>query len=184
MGWVYAIECAPTKELYIGSTKLSPRFRYYNHKADLKTGRGPPLLQAAYNTYGWESLRLIPLKEFPDDELRSREYEAIAKVQPALNMNLLTDPTVYARARQSGVSKYLVHARAARGLTGEALVAQPYANKKRFEVRGEMLTVPEIAERYGLKVSTVYPRASSGLSGEDIIRVGRRPRRTRRLISI
>ena len=184
MGWVYAIECVPTGELYIGSTTMTPRFRFYNHKTDLKHGRGSPLLQAAYNAHGWESLRLVPMKEFPDDQVRERETEAIAKVKPALNMKELNDPSVYEQGRAAGVSKALLHSRALRGLTGAELISPPYANKKRYEVRGEMLTAPEIAAKYGLKETTVRARASGGQLGEEIIRKGRRCRRTRLVIDL
>lgn len=172
MGWVYVIECVPTGEVYIGSTKNSVHKRFLAHQTNMRTRRSSPELQTRYDKHGLASFRFTPLKEFPDEELADREREIIAAVNPTLNHQL----TPLAKAsRESNPSKrpnkLTISNRARRGLVGAALTASPYANKKRYEVRGEMLTANEIADKYKLNLSTVRQRCSSGLIEAYVRRV-------------
>ena len=173
MGWIYAIECIPTKEFYIGSTRLPIATRFRAHHTAFRRGRNSPALQAAYDEYGLDNLRFTQLREFPDTELARREGEAIDAVKPALNINTRAPQVDQIGVKRSGARTTTIQARARRGLTGDALYAPPYANKKRYEVRGEKLTANEIAEKYDLNLATVRARASSGYVGDEIIRGSR-----------
>ena len=164
MGWVYALRCVPTGELYVGSTHMDLQERHRRHQSALWFGNAPPSLQERYDEYG-DVFEMIPLKSFPSDQLDQREREAILRLRPALNRNV---PNV-------GVSPALARYRRDRGI---AMDAPKYGPRRRCMVRGEMLTAPEIAERYDLPQVLVRGRMGNGEDGERIIR--RRSTHTRR----
>ena len=171
MGWIYSIECVPTKELYIGATRLPVEKRFIAHQTNMRNGRSSPALQDRYDKYGLMNLKFTPLKEFSDGDLADREREIIAAVRPALNHQLTPSA---AQPREASPLKHphklTIRNRARRGLVGAALTASPYTNKRRYEVRGEMLTANEIAEKYNLNLNTVRSRCSSGLIEDYIYR--------------
>jgi hypothetical protein len=65
--WIYAIECIPTGQIYVGQTgKPNPCWRWSEHVVQLRNGISQsPLLQSTWNT-------------FPD--LTQWQFRALAKV--------------------------------------------------------------------------------------------------------
>lgn len=191
MAWVYAIECVPTGELYIGSTNTTPNARFGQHRHALKSRKtcASPLLQAAYDKHGMGALRFIPLKEFPEAEVREREAEAIRKVQPALNMVKYATRTRSLKqlkriARETGLPPSTVRARDAYGWTDEEMGCAPHANKIKYLVDGEELSAPDLAAKYGVKEMTIRNRAHSGFTGDALVasRYGNRGRRRKKYL--
>ncbi len=161
MGGVYLIRCKPTGEIYVGGTVNSFATRFTYHRRDLakRTGKNP-LLQERYNHYGPDAFEYVPLREFLSREVRTREIEAIRRLQPALNtMTYKTPPAVSPQLRLY---------RERRGLD---LQKPPNSVRGRcFEVRGEMLTPDEIAAKYGVDRDLVVQRAYRGVVGEKLIK--------------
>lgn len=71
---IYKISFKSTEKVYIGQS-ISIESRWNSHKSALASGKGPPKLQDAYNTYGIKSFEV--LLECSISELNSLEKEAI-----------------------------------------------------------------------------------------------------------
>lgn len=83
-----------------------------------------------------------------------------ATLSEIVKMTKLSYATIYARIRK--------------GYRGEDLVNTNLRKKiglfgKKVEVRGKMMTAPEIAKKYNIPAITVYRRIESGYTGEDLI---------------
>lgn len=152
MGWLYMIRCRTSGEYYIGASTRELRFRFAEHRTQL--GRGVctiPLLQAAHDRYGEDSLDYVPLREFPDAELLQREREAIETLKPALNTDAARGRKPYQRwplivvqgeemsmedaARKFDIVYQTIRARYRKGVRGDALVAPPHAAPRKPYVR-------------------------------------------------
>jgi len=141
---------------YVGGTTMLFEKRFDRHRAMLRRGDGPRLLQACYDLYGEENLSFEPLKAFPPEEVAAREKEAIEHLKPDLNIYL--QPTHIARPRGrsraaetfvhggvehtaqtlaevTGLKASTIHARRLRGLTGAALVASPHRGPRKTYTR-------------------------------------------------
>ncbi len=140
---VYMIRVGATGDFYIGGTTLSFDDRFMRWRSWLRRQKAPALLQRAWNEHA-ETFEFVPLKAFPLDEVHEREREAIMRLQPPLNVYVPTGRprkqhvmtkartgafmfdgrmmTLSEIARRTGISRDTLKARAARGLTGPALV--------------------------------------------------------------
>ena len=149
---IYMIVCLPTGERYIGGTTRSIHRRFVEHQTALRRGVcRTPRLQAAYDEHGPSAFDYIPLKNFPPEEVAIREKEAIDTLKPALNIALARGKGRYARwdeieiggqcytvtgaARAFGLEPNTIRLRIKRGLTGEALIAQPHKAPRKAYVR-------------------------------------------------
>ncbi len=137
---VYMIRCRANGWYYIGGTEMNFETRFSRHRAMLRRGKGPRLLQACYDLHGEEGFDYVPLKHLAPQDVARYEREAIEKLKPDLNV-------------------YGVRVGAPRGHSADAPT---------YEVKGEYLTTPEIAARYGLKEATVRKRVQRGIRGDDL----------------
>lgn len=144
---VYYIRCVPTGDMYVGGTKVTIRARLGQHKSCLKHGKSFPEMQKLWDEYGRHQFDFCALKAFPADQVKDREKEAIRRLQPSLNKYL--DPAKRAPKKQR---------------TGA------YVDRRKVEVRGEVMTHKEIALKYSLALSVVSRRIYAGDVGEQIIR--------------
>lgn len=83
-----------------------------------------------------------------------------ATLEEIMDLTNLPYATIYARIRKGYRGKQLLNSnlRKSVGTFG-----------KKYEVKGEQLTVPEIAKKYHLPAITVYRRVESGYTGEQLI---------------
>jgi hypothetical protein len=143
MAGVYMIKCRNNGMFYIGGTTYTFEERFGAHRSCMNQGKSAPRLQACFELYGPESLEFIPLKEFPPEEVAAREAEAIETLKPQLNTYKTDRPRRWP-------PRYLRTA-------------------KLYEVNGEMLSVPDLAKRYGIEEATIYTRAQRGLRGNALV---------------
>jgi len=156
------IICRHTGEYYIGGTKTSFERRFTSHRASLRGGYAVPELQRCWNNSHPDWFDFIPLFECPPNEVRAREREAIAKLNPPLN-RCRSDPTIVA-AEVAGVHRATARSRIQRGADPEAPVY------KRADVDGESLTLREVSERYGVPLALVRARYARGVRGRALVR--------------
>lgn len=164
MAGVYMIICDYTGEYYIGGTTMEFSARFACHRSALKHGYGPPLLQVCWDRRGDHNFRFVPLVELPKEEVRERELEMIRELRPALNHRLPAHDSVTLATQLTGLTRNAIRWRIR---NGKDATAAPY---KRAEVRGELLTAREIADRYGLPLKLVRERLYAGETGERMIR--------------
>jgi len=139
MSGVYVIHCKPTGELYVGGTKMEFAVRFSRHRQWLRQGGksksagGSTKLLAAWLKWGEDAFEFIPLKEFPPEQVAEREWQAIERLKPTLNIYTTNAKKL---AAEAGLTLSTIYARAQRGLTGEDLVApkqraprKPYTRK-------------------------------------------------------
>ena len=163
MPGIYMIRCIATGEIYIGATKSKFERRFANHKTALKCGRGGRELQKRYDAHGPESFEYVALQEFDVSELFDREQEAIAKLQPRMNKNVIARD-VYDAMQETGLTREAIEYRKAKG---QDLV---YGSATHAEYKGKMMRLAEISDATGLDVGTLNARYKRGDRGAALVR--------------
>ena len=167
MPGVYYIKCVPTGDLYVGGTRSTFNIMFQRHRACLRAGTAPPLLQSAWDKHGPDAFEFVAIKEFPEREVFKREKEAIERLRPALNI-CFTDRSRTHLASRIGITWQGLRYRQEK--SGKPIDAPKYGPRQRANVRGEMLTVAEISIQYNLPVKLVQGRMNNKESGERMIR--------------
>lgn len=147
---IYMIRCKAVGKYYIGGTTLSFQKRFTEHRTALAGGYAPRMLQACHDLFGLESLEFLPLRTLNPDEVAAREREAIAELQPELNIYGVRARsggsggsieingrrmTLAQASKMSGVDARTISYRKLRGLTDEALIAPPHKAPRKPYVR-------------------------------------------------
>lgn len=165
MAGIYMIICDHTGAFYIGGTRTSFAARFASHHSALRGGYAVPLLQRAWDALGEQEhwFRFVPLYECPPEEVRAREIEAIRTLKPALNHRQPTVDTTLIAA-ELGMDPASIRYRKRKGL--------PLDKPKglRSIVKGEELTLRDIAEKHGVPLQRVRERYSRGVRGDELIR--------------
>lgn len=157
---VYAIRCIPTGELYIGGTQVPFRCRFMRHQSALRTKRsGCKRLQERYDQYGEDAFEYLPLKAFLWYQVKEKEADAIAKLQPALN---IYDNREAQLARDTGLKRETIRQRIKSGWSEDELTLPPHGRALHGEVNGEMLPARKIADMTGLSIEVIRARIKRG----------------------
>ena len=82
---LYCITCAPTRQTYIGATRLSLKQRWVSHVARWKRGTNTKKLQAAYDLYGAKAFEISVLGEYSLESIGGMEKYFLLKLKPELN---------------------------------------------------------------------------------------------------
>lgn len=151
---VYTLTIRATGQQYVGgSTDVNRRFR--QHRDALRHDRHRSgWLQAAYDLGGMEAIEFKRLLTCRPEDVTFYEQRAIDELGPELN----TEP-------RAGTSLGVRRTDEQR----ERLKLRPQSQPKLLvEVKGEILSVPELAKKYGLRVVTVRARLKSGITGDAL----------------
>ena len=101
LGGIYMIQNTINGKYYIGSTKNFVK-RWLYHSKDLRINRSSSvILQRAYNKYGFENFRFIPIKVLEDltvENLLKEEQEFLDKEKPIYNS--MPNATTVGRKRE------------------------------------------------------------------------------------
>lgn len=145
---VYIITCLVTGECYVGGSGNVTR-RFQQHRYDLRHGlHKSKRLQAAWDTYGEASFSFGYAIKCAADQILVFEQRYLDALQPAFNTEKLAGASL-GTTRDEDQRK--------------RLKLRPQSIAKRYPFDGEMLTVPEIAERTGLSVPGVRARMRRGV---------------------
>jgi group I intron endonuclease len=144
MTGVYEIVCLPTNKRYIGSTTTSFKIRFAHHLHQLRNGKHHSrYLQRAWNKYGHSAFKFTPIIFCEKDKVLFYEQMLMDKFKPEFNLSPTAGNNVgVAREINTGV---------------------------KHEVRGELLTARQIAEKYGFNQGTIQFRIGKGFQNEDLI---------------
>ncbi len=148
---VYAIICTITGEMYVGSS-VDVRRRWRQHRNMLRKGRSTCTgLQQAWTEHP-EHFSFALLMECAEARLHDVEQMWLERLQPALNRD--------GRAGSALGRRLTAEQR-------EALKKRPQSTARRHQYKGELLTVPEIAQRSGMQQVTIYARLRKGVALEQ-----------------
>ena len=101
-GKIYQITNNLNDMIYIGSTCLPLRKRWYNHKKDMNNRdmtRPPRRLFQLAEQIGWNEMRIVLIEAYPcnsSDELRRREEFHLKQVPSHLRLNMMQAYTTQA----------------------------------------------------------------------------------------
>jgi len=152
---VYRIVCKPTGKLYVGSTHRHFGNRFRQHKYHLRRGdHHSPKLQAVWDKYGEAAFLFEPMI-ICSDNILEREQWALDHLEPELNIVPVAGSSVGHKLTDEQI---------------ENLKRRPQSIAKRYMVKGEMLSVPEMSEKYGVKVVTIRARLREGVTGDDLVK--------------
>lgn len=151
---VYALTCTSTGEQYIGSTiALGQRKRQHAHA--LRAGiHKSTRLQQAWERFGARAFKFRVLLVCRPEDRHMYEQLVLDAYRPAFNRS----PT----------------ATSSRGVaysdeTKERLKQRPQSSARRHLVDGQLLTVPELAEKYGVTPALIYSRLRAGVTGVALV---------------
>lgn len=178
----YAIECIPTGEMYVGSSKdIGPRWNRHRYK--LRRGVHHSVkLQEAWDKYGEAAFTVRILLECPLENLLEVEQQHIDKLSPALNVSNLAAVSVLgedsrrrvtegARAYQNRPDVKVALSRrmsdrwadpAARAALAEKVSETKRAAHAKYEYEGRKWSLAELAERFGVEKSLLHWRLKRG----------------------
>ena len=113
-GKIYQITNNLNDMIYIGSTCLPLRKRWYNHKNEMNYGKGSTrrLFQMAAQI-GWDEMRIVLVESYPcdsSDELRRREEYHLQQVPAERRLNMMhayLTPTEYVEQKRQCSARYL-----------------------------------------------------------------------------
>ena len=150
---VYTLTVFATGQQYVGGTTDLKR-RWRQHKSDLARGcHKSRTLQIAYEDGA--AIVFAQLCTCRPEDVTLYEQRAMDVLQPTLNS-----------APQAVSSRGFRMTPEQR----EGLKLRPQSvPKQRHEVNGELLSVPELASKYGLGVGTIRARLRRGLTGSALV---------------
>lgn len=133
--------------MYVGSS-VDVRRRWRQHRHRLRRNESTSTkLQAAWNAHP-DRFSFALLIECAEVELHTQEQVWFDRLQPVLNVD--------GRAGTSLGRRLTLEQR-------ERLKRRPQSQARRYAYGGEMLTIPEIAERTGMHQVTLYARVRKGI---------------------
>ena len=170
---VYLITCLPTGKQYVGSTTVSFRRRFAQHRHTLRRGdRYNPKLINAWKKYGECAFEFRPLLVCRPEDALQYEQLAIDAFQPELNVCTVAGNCVGVRhssaTRKKAVDR--AHRQWASGVHSKDQLRQRAKNRaRRYAVHGEELTIEEMVARYGVKKVTIASRLARGITGDALV---------------
>lgn len=165
---VYTITCRSTGWQYVGGSRHSLRSRFRTHRSTLRHGRGALRLQAAWDMQGEADFVFRPLLICRPEDVRLYEDIAIQALKPALNM-APTSRSVRG-LRYGRVFREHCAARNKRLWAQGVFANSPKTPvRQRYLVHGEMLSMKELAARYGIPWTTIQSRIKQGVRGDALV---------------
>lgn len=152
---VYTLTIRATGQQYVGGSKnVDHRFRQHQHRLRHDFHRSV-WLQAAYDMGGMEAIEFKRLLTCRPEDVTFYEQRAIDELKPELN--------AAPRAGSNVGIKMTDEQR-------ERLKLRPQSQPKMlFDVKGETLSAPELAKKYGLGIGTVRKRLERGVTGDALV---------------
>jgi group I intron endonuclease len=170
---VYLITCLPTGKQYVGSTTVSFRRRFAQHRHTLRRGdKYNPKLINAWKKYGECAFEFRPLLACRPEDALQYEQLVIDAFQPELNVCTVAGNCIGVRHSSATREKAVARARRqwASGVHSKDRLRQRAKNRaRRHTVHGEELTIEEMVARYGLKKVTIASRLKRGVSGDALV---------------
>lgn len=152
---VYVITCVPNGKRYVGSAAKSIAARFRQHRYRLRRGdHHSPQLQAAWNKYGEKAFHWGARDFCSPQDVLIREQRLIDALQPEFNTVPLAGNTLGFRFTTA---------------QRKALKDRPQSQATKYLVRGEYLSVSEMACKYSVLQVTIRQRLRAGMSGDDLV---------------
>lgn len=151
---VYKIECLPTGEVYVGgSVDLDRRFRQHLHLLRKKKHKSAAL-QTAWDRHTEEKFQFHRMLVCRPEDVRLYEQRALDHYQPVFNTEKI--------AGSSQGTKRTFEQR-------ERLKLRPQSTAALHLVYGQLISVPEMAKKYHLRLTTIYERLREGVVGDELV---------------
>lgn len=153
---VYTITCSVTGEQYVGGTKRSFANRFRQHRYCLRKGtHKSAALQTAWNLHGEKAFHFAPIIRCEPAAVLVHEQQMLDALKPAYNTEKLAGSSLGTRRTSE---------------QRERLKQRPQSVAKRYEVYGEMLSIPEMSAKYDIQIVTIRARLRQGWSGNDLVK--------------
>lgn len=153
---VYIITCVPTGDTYIGSTTVSFKQRFADHKGLLRRGKHHNWkVQKEWITWGSDAFTFEPIVVTRKEDAIFYEQKCLNALKPSLNLAPKAGSCL--GVKFSYQSRMLCRIK-----SGTA---------KHYDVgNGERLLISEICERTGLPRPTIKNRIKKGITGEALLK--------------
>ena len=172
LGGVYEIVCVPTGKRYVGSAARSMRRRWQKHRSLLGLGQHHSRpLQNAWKKYGADAFEFRVLLICRPEDAVFFEQRSIDMLRPTFNVNPTAASVLGLKrgAQSEAHRRALGEAKKRRWAEGAYATRAPRSDAHKHLVYGELLTLREIAVKYGLKWGTLCWRLRHAVTGDALV---------------